>query len=529
MNTVAVPLDRSRALPEWARTTIVVVGLIAVWELLARTVLAGSYAIAPPSAVVTTFLDERDLYLRNLRYTAANAAWGFVWGNLAAVALAVVSSLVGPLRRTISGVSVTVFCLPLVALAPILRSVFGPGDATPIALAALAVFFTTFVAARLGFDAAPAGPLQVVRSYGRGIVTAFATVRARASVPALFAGLQIAAPAAFLGSLVGELAGAERGFGILTIQALRTLEPDRVWTVATISTVVSVGAYVLIGAIGRLLCPWAPSVDVTAVSERGDRRRWRSLAAALVPIVAVLVLWVAFLRVFDVDPYFAKTPSDVWTELVSGPEAATMRDLVLPALWTTLGTTALGFVAGLALAVALASLFTLVPWLERGVLPVAVALRAVPIIATTPVIIITLGRGVLATVVIVAIMSFFPTLVNCAAAMRRTPVGILDVLRAYDAPPVARTTVAYLPNALPALLASARIAVPTSLLGATVAEWLATGDGIGNLMTVAANTARYDVLWVCVTVLTVAAVVGYGIVSAVESAVLARLAPERSQ
>ncbi|MGI9028601.1 MAG: ABC transporter permease [Ilumatobacteraceae bacterium] len=525
----AAPTHRAWARPQGLRTAAVVVVLIAAWELLARTVFAGSYVLSSPSAIVEQFLDQRGLYLRNLAYTAGNAAWGFVWGNLAAVALAVISTLVAPVKRTISGISVTIFCLPLVALAPILRSVFGAGDTTAIALAALAVFFTTFVAARLGFDAAPGGALEVVRSYGRGPVIGFSVVRARASVPALFAGLQVAAPAAFLGALVGEFAGAERGFGILTIQALRTLEPDRVWTVAAISTVVSCGAYVVIGAIGRLLCPWAATVDVSTASMRRPRRRWPwRVVGVLVSVAAVLGLWVGFLRAFDVDPYFAKTPADVWSELVTGPDSATMRDVVLPALWSTLGTTAIGFVAGLAFAVALAVLFTLLPWLERGALPVAVALRAVPIIATVPVIILVVGRGVLTTVVIVAIMSFFPTLVNCTAAMRRTPTGILDVLRAYDATPLARTTVAYLPNAVPALLASARIAVPTSLLGATVAEWLATGNGIGNLMTVAANTARYDVLWVCVAVLTLAAVIGYAAVSAGEAAVLGRIAPERA-
>jgi ABC-type nitrate/sulfonate/bicarbonate transport system permease component len=206
-----------------------------------------------------------------------------------------------------------------------------------------------------------------------------------------------------------------------------------------------------------------------------------------------------------------------------------MRAKILGPLWSTVSITALGFVAGLAAAVALAVIFLLAPWLERAVMPVAVALRAVPIVATTPVIILTLGRDVAATVVIVAVMSFFPTLINCVAAMRRTPQGVLDVLHSYDAGSLASVRLAHLPAALPALLASARIAIPTSLLGATVAEWLATGDGMGNLMTVAANTARYDVLWASVVLLTIVAAVGYVAVGAIESRVLARVAPERTR
>lgn len=510
-----------------ASDVLAVAGVVVAWELLARTVFAGAYTLSAPSAIVGQIAEQFDLYRRNLMATSLNAAWGFVWGNLAAMTLASLASLVPASRRVVSGVSLTIFCLPLVALAPILRVVLGPGNATPIALAALAVFFTTYIATLLGLDGAPAGAIEVVRSYGRGRFVAFATVRVRASVPAMFAGFQIAAPAAFLGALVGEFTGASRGLGLLTIQALRTLETDRVWAVAAVSTVVSCLAYVVAGAIGRALCPWAPAVDLTARPSVPSRAGPR-LLGVLAPIVAVVLLWIGFLRVFDVDPYFAKTPTDVWEALVSGSRAAETRELVLPALWSTLLTTIPGFLAGLAAGVALAVAFVLAPILERALLPVAVALRAVPIITTTPVIILIFGRGVVSTVIIVAVMSFFPTLVNCAAAMRRTPAGILDVLASYDAGRLARATVAHLPTAVPALLASARIAVPTALLGATVAEWLATGRGIGNVMIVAANTARYDTLWVCVTLLTVTAVGGYALVAAIERSVLAKMAPERS-
>jgi sulfonate transport system permease protein len=519
-----------RSIPDGLWSALVGVVVIGIWELSARTVLEGSYALAPPTAVLREIGENADLYRRNLTHTIVNAWWGFLWGNLVAIALAALASLAPPLRRSINAVCLTTFCLPLIALAPILRVVLGPGESTPITLAALAVFFTTFVAALLGFDSAPAGALGVVRSYGRGRLAAFAAVRLRASVPAMFAGLQIAAPAAFLGALVGEFTGSSSGFGILTIQALRTLETDKVWAVAVLSTLVSSGAYLAIGWLGRRLCPWAAAIDVSAApAEPPPRSLAQRAIALLAPLAAVLALWMGFLWYFEVDSFFAKTPVDVWRDLVTGPDAAEMRSTVFPPLWSTVWTTALGFVAGIVSAVVLAALFVLAPWLERSLMPIAVSLRAVPIIATTPVIILILGRDVIATVMIVAVMSFFPTLVNCVAAMRRTPIGILEVLHSYDAGSVAQVRLAHLPAAVPALLASARIAVPTSLLGATVAEWLATGDGMGNLMTVAANTARYDVLWVSVALLTIVAVAGYLAVAAFETRVLARMAPERTR
>ena len=528
--TPTVRADGDHAMPSWALSLLVAAGVILLWELAARIVYAGSYRLSPPSIVLVRLFEDRSLYGRNLWHTSWNAAWGFLWGNLAAVVLAAATSLVPLLRRSLGAMSLVTFCLPLIALAPILRVITGPGNGTPIALSALAVFFTTYVAALLGFDSAPDSALDVVRSLGRGRSAAFRTVRIRASVPALFAGLQIAAPAAFLGALVGELTGASRGLGVLTIRALGSLNPDRVWAIAVLSTAVSSGAYLAVGALGRRLCPWAPALDVAAApAARHEPGLVNRLSALAAPFAAVLVLWYGFFWAFNLNPYFAKTPLDVWTELVTHEEAAMMRSDVFAALGTTLRATTLGFLAGLLAAVALAVVFVLVPWLERSLMPVAVSLRAIPIICTTPLIILIFGRGLMATVVIVAVMSFFPTLVNCFSAMRRTPVGILEVLKSYNARPLSYVRNGYLPSAVPALLASARIAVPTSLLGATIAEWLATGEGMGTVMIVAASTARYDVLWVSVTVLTFVAVFGYWLVAVVESRTLERMAPGTSR
>ncbi len=522
--------DKRRGVPPQALSVLVGVGLIVLWELAARTVYAGSYRLSPPTAVVAEFFDESGLYLRNVWHSTKSAAWGYLWGNTAAIILAVIASLVPALRRSIGAICLTIFCLPFIALAPILRVITGPGTGTPIALSALAVLYTTYVAALLGFDTAPGSALDVVRSFGRGRLMAFRKVRLPASVPAVFAGLQIAAPAALLGAVVGEFTGAHKGLGILTVRAVGALQTDRIWVIAVLSTLVASGGYMLVGALGRLLCPWAPALDVAAApAARQEPGLLNRIGALVLPVAAVFAFWIAFLWAFQLDSYFAKTPLDVWAELFTNSDAPETRSYVFGALGTTLWTTALGFAVGLTSAVTAAALFILLPTLERSLMPIAVALRSIPIIVTTPVIIVLVGRGLLTTTAVVAVMSFFPTLVNCYAAMRRTPTGVLDVLRSYNAGAVACVRNAYLPAALPALMASARIAVPTSLLGATIAEWLATGDGMGAIMIIAYTQANYNVLWVSVTVLTLVAVFGYWLVAALENRTLERVAPTMSR
>ena len=132
---------------------------------------------------------------------------------------------------------------------PVLRVVFGPGDGPQIVLAALAVYYTTMIPLLVGVRAAPSTWFDLVRSYGRGRAAQLRYVRARAAVPYLVAGLQIAAPAAFLGAMVGEFTGAAGGLGVLTLRASRDLDIELTWALAVIATAVSVIAYAAIGAL----------------------------------------------------------------------------------------------------------------------------------------------------------------------------------------------------------------------------------------------------------------------------------------
>ena len=87
-------------------------------------------------------------------------------------------------------------------------------------------------------------------------------------------------------------------------------------------------------------------------------------------------------------------------------------------------------------------------------------------------------------------MTFFPTLVACSQGLRQTPGQVLDFYAVYDVSRVRTLVSAQVPAMVPAFFAAARIAVPATLLAATVAEWLATGTGTGNLMALSAANGR---------------------------------------
>jgi ABC-type nitrate/sulfonate/bicarbonate transport system permease component len=259
------------------------------------------------------------------------------------------------------------------------------------------------------------------------------------------------------------------------------------------------------------------------------KRTGKALVSGLVFAILGLIIWQLLVKFSGVKPFIAKSPGDVYKYLFTVPAAATNRAQMSSAFWTTARDAALGFAAGTIAALALANLFVLRKGAQQALMPLAMALRTVPLVAMAPLIALIFGRGLMAVTVIAGIVTFFPTLVNVTLALRAVPPESLDLMRAYGATDVTTLRKVQFPSALPALFASMRIAAPLALVGALLAEWLATGQGLGYLMLTAVPTAQYARLWASVVIVTVASVVLYSIISGVETLVLERYAPDQTR
>ena len=517
------PLRRRRS-----EVLVAAAASLVVWELAARA-LGGAYVLAAPTEIAAVMWTDADLLWRALVTTGRAAVIGFVLGNLAAVLLAGVAVLLPVTERVITAVALVVFCLPLVATGPVLRVVFGAGDGPQIVLAALAVYYTTMIPLLVGVRAAPAAWFDLVRSYGRGRWTQLRVVRARAAAPYLIAGLQIAAPAAFLGAMVGEFTGAESGMGVLTLRASRDLDVGLTWALAVIATAVSVLAYAAIGAVGRRWDTGRPALILAparAPASAGHRAR-DALLTALGATAVLVGLWWGGIQAIGLSPFFARTPWDVAVVLSGTADDGEVVGALLDAVGETAALAVPGYLAGLAAGAGLAIALTLAPRAAAVSMPFAIALRAVPIVTTAPLVVLLLGRGVVGGVALVAVMVFFPTLIASLEGLRQAPGQALDVLRSYAAPPRTQLIRVRIPAMLPAFFAAARMSVPAAVLAVTVVEWLALGTGVGSLMALAASRSGYDLLAGAVVVVTALSALGYALVSAIEARVLRIYAPEQ--
>ena len=252
--------DTEGGMPAWLGGTIGIVLLLGVWEILALTVFnsVGS-GVPTPVSVVTQFWHDmgNGLYGRNVGQTMKEAFNGYWVANVVAIGLGIAFVQVPLVEKALLRLAIASYCLPLIAVAPILSFALS-GDRPQSALAALLVFFPTLIGVVLGLRSADPAALDVIRASGGGSWAQLVKVRLRAALPSTFAALQIAAPSAILGAIIGEYLGRQpTGLGIMMIDAESSLDISRTWGVALFCAAIAGIGYLLTGVIGRLLTPWA--------------------------------------------------------------------------------------------------------------------------------------------------------------------------------------------------------------------------------------------------------------------------------
>jgi ABC-type nitrate/sulfonate/bicarbonate transport system permease component len=248
------------------------IATVMLWWLVAATMFRNTPkgamesigAIPTPPEVLMQFgIDGFEFFARNAAVTITEASLGFVWGNLAALSLAALALTLPKLDNVAMQIALITYCIPIVAIGPIIRLVVGaPGSGEPagtaIALAALSVFFTTMVGAMTGVKSADKAALDVVTVFGGNAWQRLVKVQLLSALPSILAALKIAAPAAFLGAILGEyVGGPDVGFGPAMVNAQQSLEVARVWALALVSGVIAGGAYALFGLVSKFVTPWA--------------------------------------------------------------------------------------------------------------------------------------------------------------------------------------------------------------------------------------------------------------------------------
>jgi NitT/TauT family transport system permease protein len=245
----------------------------------------------------------------------------------------------------------------------------------------------------------------------------------------------------------------------------------------------------------------------------------KRLLAALASLGAFLVVWKLATVIGGYPEYILPAPEAVGERAV--------RAIGSGVLWEHTAVTLLEIVLGFAVGATAAGLTGVAlgksVLVERVLSPYIVAAQAVPILALAPLLDIWFGGGLLARVVICALIVFFPIAIATMVGIRAADPLLDEMLRSLGAGSGQRTRLLEIPSALPVIFGGLRVGVTLAVIGAVVAEWAGAGTGLGVLINIA-NQGLFDtpLMFVALAALAIIGLVFYGLVVIVERRLVSR-------
>src|ERR1700712_1132772 len=163
--------------------------------------------------------------------------------------------------------------------------------------------------------------------------------------------------------------------------------------------------------------------------------------------------------------------------------------LIQSAMAATLLKASLGFAIGATAAFSIAIAYALLPPVRLATMPLAYAFNSFPVFGLVPAVILAFGtNSTMSIAIIAALLSYFPILITLDHALHTVPTEFCELADLANAGRIRELRHIKFPLGLPALFVGLRLAVPGTIVGATVGELLGSRDGIGNLI----STSLYE-------------------------------------
>jgi len=236
----------------------------------------------------------------------------------------------------------------------------------------------------------------------------------------------------------------------------------------------------------------------------------REALLPLLVLVLFLILWEGFCRLLHPPAYLIPSPLAIILR------ATSLGDKIFVDVATTAAESLMGFVLGSILGIVLGVLFASYRAVELSLMPYAIALKTVPIVALAPLLVIWFGFGMSAKVVLAALICFFPVLVSTAQGLKDIDQRSVDLFRSLAASPVQIFIWLRWPSALGHLFASFRVAIVFSVIGAIVAEFAGAKQGLGFRILVASYNVDTVTMFVYIILSAFLGMAFYGIVAFLE-------------
>lgn len=190
-------------------------------------------------------------------------------------------------------------------------------------------------------------------------------------------------------------------------------------------------------------------------------------------VIILLVSWTGLVHLFKIPKYIFPTPYQVFISL-SGE-----KRLIFSSSLLTLEEAVLGFLVANLISVFCAFIISFKSSLEDAIMPLAVLLKTIPVIALTPLLVIWFGSGIYSKIATAALICFFPSLVNVLRGIKSLDRDFLQLFKVYSASRWQLIKMLIFPSILPYLFSALKVSSSLAVIGALVGEFIGANKGLG--------------------------------------------------
>ncbi|MBP1995298.1 ABC transporter permease [Paenibacillus eucommiae] len=246
-----------------------------------------------------------------------------------------------------------------------------------------------------------------------------------------------------------------------------------------------------------------------------SKQSW--LKAAWPPVVVVMVLllvWQLAAMWWHVPGWLLPTPLQIIHEGINAYSRLWMHTA------STIQITLIGFSIGVGVGLVMACMLHMVPGFKSGFYPLLILSQNIPTIALAPLLIIWFGFGLLPKIIVITLVCFFPITIATLDGFMQTDRHMYSYMKLIGA---SRKQIFFkleLPNALPFVFSGLKISATYSVMGAVIAEWLGSGEGIGTYMMLQKASYRADREFVAIFIIICLSLLFFGLITLLEKLII---------
>jgi sulfonate transport system permease protein len=460
---------------------------ICAWQAVSP--ITNNWALPGPWEIATQVVTDWQVLLPHLVATLGNALIGLAAGLSIGLLLGIGFYKSRTIEMLGYGPSLVLYAMPIIAMAPLLALLL-PNGTVPSVFATITIFFPMALTVRRALADINESKRRLFSSYGASAWARLLYLEFPSALPAMLAGVQALIPWAFLGAMLGEFVGGRWGLGVLMLGTLGRGEPVRLWAVAAVATGLSAVGFGFMGlvrtSIEKRLGAGSEIGEAGSVVDPVD------FLHLLVGLISVAIVWDLFAQLSSVSAPLVLSPIEVVTRLISDP---TSTAELIHAMWTTAPMALLSLGVGVGVAAIWAVVGRIWPAFGTILTAATLVTQSVPLLALAPLLVLSLGRGALVTVVITVLAIVFPCYTAILQRLETVPKELVSLSIFYSRRRTRRLWYIELPWAVYGVFTAIRIAAPRALLGVMLAEYLATGQGLGFLMATARGRIDFTIIW----------------------------------